>query len=71
MQYRTTEEHWKEKEKELTTRLCQKVASFFQMGFDGAAQQMSSRGYLLLGTDVNLLNVEAALMEYSPEAFEL
>lgn len=67
----TKEERWKEKEKDLLAHLCLKATSIFQMGFNGMTHQFSSQGYPPPGTEADFLDVEATLMEYPLEAFEL
>lgn len=71
-QYRAAEEERnRAREEELANRLSTKAASIFEMGFDREVEQCSSREYLLPGVDTDLLDVEVALLQYPPEAFEL
>lgn len=52
-------------------RLTPKVASFFQMGFDGAVKQLADRGYPPAEEDTSFLEYQKALLEYPTEEIDL
>lgn len=65
------EEKWQAQERDLMACLDSKATSFFQMCFEGAMRLFTSHGYPPPGIEANFLDVEAAMMEYLPEAFKL
>lgn len=55
----------------MTQNLAPKVASIFQLGFDGAVKLLVARGYPPAGEDTSYLNYLDAFAECPSEAFDL